>query len=73
LFFWAITPDVVLVAAVGAPKNTGSRGAQRPKPGPADGVYGGDPRRSTAGLGEPGIEAIVSKTVNAIRKDTVSR
>ncbi|CAB3724087.1 Creatinine amidohydrolase [Paraburkholderia phenoliruptrix] len=44
-----------------------------PKPGPADGVYGGDPRRATAGLGEPGIEAIVSQTVHAIRKDTTNQ
>jgi creatinine amidohydrolase len=41
-----------------------------PKPGPADGVYGGDPRRASAELGKPGVEAIVSQTVEAIRKDT---
>ena len=41
-----------------------------PKPGPADGVYGGDPRRASAELGRPGVEAIVSQTVEAIRKDT---
>jgi creatinine amidohydrolase len=44
-----------------------------PKLGPADGVYGGDPRRATAELGQLGIDAIVSKTVEAIRKDTAGR
>ena len=44
-----------------------------PKLGPADGVYGGDPRRSTAELGQLGINAIVSKTVDAVRKDTAGR
>ena len=43
------------------------------KPGPADGVYGGDPRRSTAELGRLGIDAIVSQTVAALRKDTAGR
>lgn len=41
-----------------------------PKPGVADGVYGGDPRRSTAQLGKLGVDAIVSRTVEAIRRDT---
>jgi creatinine amidohydrolase/Fe(II)-dependent formamide hydrolase-like protein len=44
-----------------------------PKPGPADGVYGGDPRRSSAELGRLGVEAIVERTVDAIRKDTAGR
>jgi creatinine amidohydrolase len=44
-----------------------------PKPGLADGVYGGDPRRSTAALGQLGIDAIVSRTVNAIRSETAGR
>ena len=39
------------------------------KPGAADGVYGGDPRRSTAQLGKLGTDAIVSRTVAAIRKE----
>ncbi|CAN7577599.1 creatininase family protein [Trinickia sp. LjRoot230] len=39
------------------------------KPGPADGVYGGDPRRSSAELGRLGIDAIVSRTIDAIRKE----
>ncbi|HVJ34797.1 MAG TPA: creatininase family protein [Terriglobia bacterium] len=41
-----------------------------PKPTQADGVYGGDPRRSTAELGKLGIDAIVRVTVQAIRRDT---
>ena len=44
-----------------------------PKLGPADGVYGGDPRRASAELGQLGIDAIVSRTVEAIRKDTAGR
>lgn len=44
-----------------------------PKLGPADGVYGGDPRRSSAALGQLGIDAIVSRSVMAIRKDTAGR
>ena len=43
------------------------------KPGPADGVYGGDPRRSTAQLGKLGTDAIVWRTVAAIRKETAGR
>jgi creatinine amidohydrolase len=65
--------DTSLLLAVAPQMVRQSQLKNAPKPGPADGVYGGDPRRSTAGLGEPGIEAIVSKTVNAIRKDTTSR
>ncbi|WHZ11488.1 MAG: Creatinine amidohydrolase [Burkholderiaceae bacterium] len=44
-----------------------------PAPGPADGVYGGDPRRATAALGQLGVDAIVTKTVAAIRRDTAGR
>lgn len=43
------------------------------KPGAADGVYGGDPRRSTAALGRLGIDLIVRQTIQAIRKDTAAR
>jgi creatinine amidohydrolase/Fe(II)-dependent formamide hydrolase-like protein len=35
-------------------------------PSAAMGMYG-DPRKSTAALGEPGVDAVVSKTVEAIR------
>jgi len=41
-----------------------------PKLGAADGVYGGDPRRSAADLGQLGVDAIVVNTVNALRRDT---
>ncbi|MFX1737834.1 creatininase family protein [Paraburkholderia sp. A1RI_3L] len=41
-----------------------------PKPSAADGVYGGDPRRSSVELGQLGTDAIVSRTIEAIKKDT---
>jgi creatinine amidohydrolase/Fe(II)-dependent formamide hydrolase-like protein len=44
-----------------------------PAPGPADGVYGGDPRRSSAELGQLGVEAIVGRTVAAIKKEVARR
>jgi creatinine amidohydrolase len=44
-----------------------------PKPGAADGVYGGDPRRANADIGRLGTEAVVSRTVGAIRKETAGR
>ena len=40
------------------------------KPGAADGIYGGDPRRASAELGRLGIDAIVARTVEAIEKAT---
>lgn len=43
-----------------------------PKLGLADGVYGGDPRRSTAELGQLGIDAIIARTVAALKKDTAA-
>jgi creatinine amidohydrolase/Fe(II)-dependent formamide hydrolase-like protein len=39
------------------------------KLGPADGVYG-DPRRASAELGQLGVDAIVTATVDAIRRAT---
>ena len=44
-----------------------------PQPGAADGVYGGDPRRASAALGQLGVDAIVARTVEAIRRDTAGR
>ncbi|MDB5776288.1 MAG: creatininase [Herbaspirillum sp.] len=44
-----------------------------PKLGPADGVYGGDPRRSTAEIGQLGIDAIVSRTIASIKKESAAR
>jgi creatinine amidohydrolase/Fe(II)-dependent formamide hydrolase-like protein len=40
--------------------------------GPANGVYG-DPRRASAALGEPGIDAIVKQSVAAIRMAVARR
>lgn len=42
--------------------------AAGPAPGPAQGVYGGDPRRASAAMGQPGIAAIVDQTVAAVRQ-----
>jgi creatinine amidohydrolase len=42
------------------------------KPGAEDGVYG-DPRRSSAELGQLGVDMIVTETVAAIRKDIAQR
>jgi creatinine amidohydrolase/Fe(II)-dependent formamide hydrolase-like protein len=44
-----------------------------PRLGAADGVYGGDPRRANGDVGRLGIDAIVSRTVEAIRKETAAR
>ena len=44
----------------------------KPNPGPSEGVYG-DPRRSSAALGQLGVDAIIAQTVAAIRKDTARR
>jgi creatinine amidohydrolase len=44
-----------------------------PKLGAADGVYDGDPRRSTAQLGRLGVDAIISRTIDALKKDTAAR
>ncbi len=41
-----------------------------PRLGAADGVYGGDPHRASADLGQLGIDAIVLHTVEALKKDT---
>jgi creatinine amidohydrolase len=41
--------------------------------GPADGVYGGSPVRATAEMGQIGVDLIVARTVDAIRKDIASR
>lgn len=44
-----------------------------PKPGTADGVYGGDPRHASAELGRLGTDAIVSRTIDAIKKEIAVR
>ena len=43
------------------------------KPDASLGVYGGDPRKSTAELGRLGIDAQVAQTVQAIRRATTHR
>ncbi|WP_266157097.1 creatininase family protein [Dyella silvatica] len=43
------------------------------KLGAADGVYGGDPHRATAELGQMGVELIVAQTIQAIKRDTAGR
>jgi creatinine amidohydrolase len=65
--------DAALLMAV-APQMVRSDAMKTaPKPGLADGVYGGDPRRATAALGELGIDAIIAHTVDAIRAETAGR
>lgn len=59
----AVAPQMVRLSAL----------QTAPKLGANDGVYGGDPHRSSAQLGELGVDAIVSRTVDAIRKDTAGR
>lgn len=59
----AVAPQMVRLNALRA----------SPRLGTADGVYGGDPHRSSAELGQLGVDAIVSRTVDAIRKDTAGR
>ena len=44
-----------------------------PKLGLADGVYGGDPRRSSAEIGQLGIDNIVTQTVKALKAETATR
>ena len=41
-------------------------------PHASDGIYGGDPRRATAELGQSGVDAIVSATVRALRSALAS-
>ncbi len=65
--------DTSLLLAVAPQMVRQDRLRNGPKPGSAEGVYGGDPRRSTAELGRLGTDAIVSRTINAVRKDTAAR
>ncbi len=57
----AIDPGMVRIDRLGAPTR-----------GKADGVYG-DPTRSSADIGKPAVDAIVERTVEAIRKAVRSR
>jgi len=38
-----------------------------------DGIYGGDPRRSSAELGRLGVDAIITQTIDAIKKEIAAR
>ncbi|MDN4571719.1 creatininase family protein [Pandoraea sp. XJJ-1] len=62
--------DTSLLLAVAPQMVRKDRLRSGPKLGPSDGVYGGDPRRSTAELGQLGTDAIVSRTINAVKKET---
>jgi len=59
--------DTSLMLAIDPGKVLLARLSTDIKLGAADGVYG-DPHRSTAELGQIGVDLIVSRTVEAIRK-----
>ncbi|HHX4058142.1 TPA: creatininase family protein [Burkholderia contaminans] len=59
----AVAPQIVRVQRL----RTG------PKVDAADGVYGGDPRRSSVELGQLGTDAIVARTIAEITKETAGR
>ncbi len=59
----AVDPSMVRLAALQA----------APKPDAAVGVYGGDPRKSTAELGRVGIQAQIAETEHAIRRALAER
>jgi creatinine amidohydrolase len=56
----AVAPDMVRLQQL----------RNAPKPSAADGVYGGDPRRASAEIGILGVDAIVAKTVQALKTST---
>jgi creatinine amidohydrolase/Fe(II)-dependent formamide hydrolase-like protein len=64
--------DTSLMLAVEPSMVRADRLASAPKPEAADGLYG-DPRRSSAELGQIGVDVIVTQTVAAIRKDIAER
>jgi creatinine amidohydrolase/Fe(II)-dependent formamide hydrolase-like protein len=59
----AVAPSLVRLDAL----------ASDPRHSAADGVYGGDPRRSSAALGQLGVDAIINETVAALQKDISAR
>jgi len=69
----AALADTSLMLAVDPRLVRTDRLASGAKLGPEDGVYGGDPRRSSAELGQLGVDLIVAETVAAIRKDVAQR
>lgn len=68
----AALADTSLMLAVDPHLVRADRLAAGAKLGPEDGVYG-DPRRSSAELGQLGVDMIVAETVAAIRKDIARR
>jgi creatinine amidohydrolase/Fe(II)-dependent formamide hydrolase-like protein len=60
--------DTSLMLAVDPSMVRLDRIAAKPKFTPDDGVYGGDPTRSSATLGQLGVDLIVSGTTQAIRE-----
>lgn len=62
--------DTALLLAVAPGMVRLDRLRNAPKPGATEGVYGGDPRRANADIGRLGTDAIVARTVDAIRKET---
>jgi creatinine amidohydrolase len=69
----AALADTSLMLAVDPSMVRQDRLAAGPKFGASDGVYGGDPTRSSAVLGQLGIDLIVSGTTDAIRAFIASR
>ena len=69
----AALADTSLMLAIdpGAVRTDLLKGATAP--GPAQGVYGGDPRRASAELGQLGVDLIVSNSVTAIRARVARR
>jgi len=63
--------SLLLAVAPGMVRSDSLRNA--PRPGTADGVYGGDPRHSSVELGKLGTDAIVSRTIESIRKEIAAR
>jgi creatinine amidohydrolase len=63
----AALADTSLMLAVDPSMVRQDRLAAEPKLGASDGVYGGDPTRSSAELGQLGVDLIVSGTTDAIR------
>jgi len=63
----AALADTSLMLAVDPAMVRQDRLAASPALGPADGVYGGDPSRSSAAFGQLGVDLIVSTTVADIR------
>ena len=59
--------DTSLLMAVAPSAVRTAHLADAPPPGAAEGVYG-DPRRSSAALGQLGVDEIVSATVDALKK-----